>query len=349
MPDKQTKNLIIDHYRKYPRLEIADVFKLVFQSSFGCEHLVSSLERVTEYIVRERESMTPTEGEIEFLDGNYARVPLSYMDEGLTAQTLGKLFFLSSKKEEGGKAELIKKISAARDLVLSGDLPFSISDFDRAVSEWESAGFPAVRHSEAFRENYAPSYRVIAREFVPFLPLLAKIDKLGQGVIAIDGGSASGKTTLGSLLEKIYDCTLLHMDDYFLPPQKRTPERLREVGGNVDYERFLSEVLMPLSAGENITVRKFDCSTMSLGEAEIVVPKKLVIVEGAYSMHTSLENYYDLTAFLDISPEKQRERITKRNTPEFAKRFFGEWIPLENVYFEQTDIKNRVKIVIEVK
>ena len=33
------------------------------------------------------------------------------------------------------------------------------------------------------------------------------------------------------------------MDDFFLPPALRTPERRSEPGGNVHYERFLTEVL----------------------------------------------------------------------------------------------------------
>lgn len=38
------------------------------------------------------------------------------------------------------------------------------------------------------------------------------------------------------------------MDDFFLRIEQRTPERMTEVGGNVDYERFLETVLFPVSA-----------------------------------------------------------------------------------------------------
>ena len=69
--------------------------------------------------------------------------------------------------------------------------------------------------------------------YAPFLPLFAKIDKMlshKNVVIAIEGGSASGKTTLGSLLEALYDCTVLHMDDFFLPPSLRKKERFETPG-----------------------------------------------------------------------------------------------------------------------
>ena len=179
--------------------------------------------------------------------------------------------------------------------------------------------------------------------------LLSKIDGLiarGNAVVAIEGGSASGKTTLAKMLTDIYDCTVFHMDDFFLRPEQRTKERYEEAGGNVDRERFLSEVLIPLKNGEQIKYRKFDCSTMTLTDEETVIPKKLTVIEGAYSMHPELAEYYDLSVFLDISPELQRERILRRNGEKMAARFFNEWIPLEEKYFSLTDAKNRCDVLI---
>ena len=191
----------------------------------------------------------------------------------------------------------------------------------------------------------------IEYDFIPFLELFGEIDsKLSSGkiIVAIEGGSASGKTTLGKLLEEIYGCTVFHMDDYFLQPHQRTPDRFMEIGGNIDWERFLLEVLQPLKNGEIIRMRKFDCSSMTLKEVEEIIPTNLVIVEGAYSMHPNLANYYDLTVFLDIPKHLQEERIKKRNSPQMFTRFVNEWIPLEEMYFEKTDIKNRCNMIISI-
>ena len=62
-------------------------------------------------------------------------------------------------------------------------------------------------------------------------------------MIAIDGKCASGKTTLAYYIQSIYECNLFHMDDFFLREEQKSEERVREIGGNIDYERFKVEVI----------------------------------------------------------------------------------------------------------
>ena len=165
----------------------------------------------------------------------------------------------------------------------------------------------------------------------------AKIDGLLREknfvIVAIDGKCTSGKTTLAGKLAEIYDCNVFHMDDFFLRPDQRTPERLAEIGGNVDYERFQEEVLLPLKSGQPFSYRPFDCKTFTLSAPVAVAPKKLNIVEGSYSHHPYFGAAYDWKILLTVDSETQRQRILKR--PSFLhKRFFEEWIPMENRYLD---------------
>ena len=160
--------------------------------------------------------------------------------------------------------------------------------------------------------------------------LLAKQDMV---IVAIDGKCTSGKTTLAAKLAEAYDCNVFHMDDFFLRRSQRTPARFAQVGGNVDYERFLEEVLLPLRAGKAFSYRPFDCGTFALGAPVAVTPKKLNIIEGTYSHHPYFGDPYDLKLLLTVEDETQRQRILER--PAFLhKRFFEEWIPMENRYFD---------------
>ena len=157
-------------------------------------------------------------------------------------------------------------------------------------------------------------------------------------VVAIDGKCTSGKTTLASRLAEIYDCNVFHMDDFFLRPEQRTPERFARIGGNVDYERFQEEVLLPLKSGNAFSYRPFDCGTFTLATPIAVTPKKLNIVEGTYSHHPYFGNPYDLKILLTVDEETQRQRILER--PAFLhKRFFDQWIPMENLYFQQNSMR----------
>ena len=167
---EKTAELIIAHYNKYPLLEIVDLFKYLFQSSFGCEHLVSSLQAVTDYIIKEYKDMQKdTNMQIEPLDGDYSRVGLGYIGLGVDTKTFGELFFRSAKKEAEGLVRLEEKIGVLKVLITTGHLPFSISEFESQLGEWQSLGYPAVRHSETFRNNYHPAYRVIANEYLPVI------------------------------------------------------------------------------------------------------------------------------------------------------------------------------------
>ncbi len=164
-------------------------------------------------------------------------------------------------------------------------------------------------------------------------------------LIAIDGSCASGKTTLASTIAQCYDCNVFRMDDFFLRPEQRTPQRLDQPGGNVDYERFREEVLIPIQSGAPFAYRPFDCSTWSLGEEIHVIPKKLNMIEGSYAHHPYFGQAYDLRVFLTVEPELRRQRILQR--PAFLhERFFREWIPMEQRYFQEFQIAEGADLIL---
>lgn len=165
-------------------------------------------------------------------------------------------------------------------------------------------------------------------------------------VVAIDGMSGSGKTTLAKQIQEVCsDVNVFHMDDYFLRPHQRTVERMEEVGGNVDYERFMDEVIRHLQDEEGLVYRVYDCCTQTLGK-EITVPwNPLVIVEGVYSQHPYFGEVYDLCVFCEVSEEEQYGRILGRNGEKTLERFVHEWIPKENEYFKKYKIKEKSGLV----
>ena len=76
---------------------------------------------------------------------------------------------------------------------------------------------------------------------------------------------------------------------------------------------------------------------------------RMTVVEGSYSMHPALGEYYDLAVWVDIDENAQRARIEARNSPAFAQRFLTEWIPLEQAYFTAFDTAARCDLRVEVQ
>lgn len=175
-----------------------------------------------------------------------------------------------------------------------------------------------------------------------------RLPRQARLLLAIDGGSASGKTTLAALLAQRYGCPVFHMDDFFLRPEQRTPQRLAEPGGNVDRERFFSEVLQPLRQGRPLTYRRYDCQTGQLLPPVLRQAGQLNVIEGAYSMHPELSALYDLSVFLAVSPETQHRRILQREPAFKQQLFFRQWIPMENRYFQTFSIPERCDLRIEI-
>ena len=183
-------------------------------------------------------------------------------------------------------------------------------------------------------------YRLCVR-MKPMEKIIRKIQAIasekGKCLVAIDGRCSSGKSTYGEFLAKHLNATLLHMDDFFLRPEQRTAEHYAEPGGNVDRERVY-EVLKAWKEEGAGSFRRFDCGVLELGEEKGISGQR-IIVEGSYSMHPVLREFYDLTIFLTVSPEEQMRRIAKRD-PEKVQAFREKWIPLEERYFEAMNIQD---------
>lgn len=168
-------------------------------------------------------------------------------------------------------------------------------------------------------------------------------------IVAIDGMAASGKTTLARRLSRdLPGCAVVSMDDFFLPPERRTREERDRLLANADVERFDAEVLLPLSRGLEAVYRPFVChpEPAFLPPVRIPADAPCVIVEGAYGLHPLLFERYALRALCLISPEAQKKRIAARNGEAMLSRFVAEWIPLENRHLAARDLKNRCDLLI---
>lgn len=176
------------------------------------------------------------------------------------------------------------------------------------------------------------------------------LDKQQSLTVAIDGPCGSGKSTLAQRLKEVFgaDCAVIHADDFFLRPHQRSAERLAAPGGNMDRERLRDEVLTKLHLGMPFIYHRYDCQTGTLHPINLM-PTRLYIVEGSYSLHPELQPYYDLKVFLDADAQTRLARLRRRVPANRMADFLDKWIPMEDAYFEHFNVRENSDLALVSK
>lgn len=156
----------------------------------------------------------------------------------------------------------------------------------------------------------------------------------GAVVVAIDGRSASGKSTLGERLGEHADVAVLHMDDFYRVADQAGRERWTPEQGvdlYFDWQRLRDEALVPLRAGRAATFRVYDWDADAYGPEVTIAPRPVVVVEGVYSTRPELRHLVDVAVFVDTPLDVCVARQHARNQspgPQILR-----WRAAEDVYF----------------
>lgn len=334
-----------EQLRLHPAMQPQDVFKLCYQAARGAEHLLADTARARAYFDREY-AATPADAGLplfEVISPDVARVNLAaWKAAALPPAWLFRMFADTARLPMDG-ADLLEAYLTDADALLAATMP----GWTEALSAWREQGLPAIHHSQTYRDAEHPAYRIVKRRFQCILPILERLHQSPDvRVIALDGRAASGKTTKAALLSAVLDAPVIHMDDFFLPPPLRTPERLAQPGGNVHYERFREEVLPRLATGEAFSYRVFDCGRMDYAGMREIPAGTLRIVEGSYALHPELGDYADLAIFCTLDAQEQMARIVRRNGERMADMFRTRWIPMEERYFAHFRIREKADLCL---
>ena len=348
------KDICLEQARRYRKMQPQDAVKLVFQNEFGGGHLISNANVSMEYLNEEAAGLDPSNAQPLFEDigNNICRVNLEpFIAKGYSLSTINRLFVVSSNLIKGSTDSLNDKLSLLCSIADECQFNFSAHDLYEYLDSYKKDNYPIPRHSDIYRKAYKPAYRVISKKYIKYLNVFDMIEQRlhekESVVMAIDGRCGSGKTNLAALISEVYNCNVIHMDDFFLPPLLRTEDRLNEAGGNVHYERFRDEVIEGLLKGDRFEYRVFDCAKMDYQKVtKTVSPKALTIIEGTYSLHPLFASIYDLKVFTSCSYEQQQRRILNRDGAQMLTRFIEEWIPMEENYFSAYSIPESCDLVI---
>lgn len=182
------EGILTAHVRRYPRLKVGDLYKLVYQAALGSEHAGVDREQAGIRLQRElatvRSQADAPLVEVIAPAGRLLRVHLwPFARRGWKPDWMLDAFIQTASGFRGSVATLQSYWQTAEALAAEGSLPFQVQELRAWLSEMRRLGFPPVHHTTAFRNAYAPAYRVVARAYLP--AALAEL-------LASDLGSAVG-------------------------------------------------------------------------------------------------------------------------------------------------------------
>lgn len=204
-----------------------------------------------------------------------------------------------------------------------------------------------------FLKYFVKKAKVILKElyFLHKQPLL----------IAIDGLTGAGKTTLALELQKLDPIMqLAEMDSFFLPLKKRSRFHFhKSAHEEYDYERIISQVLLPFQKRIPAFYNKYNWVTdMIESENCEIKPDRTLILDGTTSLHPALQNAvkFDCCIWVESPAEIRHERAKKRDDKIVGKLggynektkdyFVKEWIPMENTYFRDYRPDKKADIIV---
>ena len=163
------RSILLTHARRYPLMEPRDAVKLIYQNEFGGGHMIRDESACLDFLRQEYESVKqcPDLPLLEEIGNEIVRVNLAALDHhGYPLVSIGTAFLLSATIHQGNLDSFLHKLSTLRELTEEGKMPFSPKNLETYLESYAAAGYPAVSHSETYRNAYRPAYRVIKKEFL---------------------------------------------------------------------------------------------------------------------------------------------------------------------------------------
>ena len=145
--------------------------------------------------------------------------------------------------------------------------------------------------------------------------------------IGIVGESASGKSTITedftSVLSKYYSVTRMSTDDYYYD----NSEAVKKAGSFANWAKdkdldspeamelsLMKRHISLLKSGQSVWLPKYDMSGTAIRHDNYTLasPSDIIISEGLFTM--CIKEVFDLTIYIDIQKEVQKERWYRRRS-----------------------------------
>jgi para-aminobenzoate synthetase len=159
-------------------------------------------------------------------------------------------------------------------------------------------------------------------------------------IIAIDGRSGAGKTTLAvelaARLRTHHRVSLFHLEDIY-PGWN---------GLAAGIERYVSTVLAPLSRGEAATWVSWDWNKHYDGEPRVTLPAEIVIVEGVGAAAVEARPLLSAVIWAEAPDEVRRTRALDRDG-ETYEPYWDQWAAQEEEWLAGDDVIRHADVRVQ--
>jgi hypothetical protein len=163
--------LVRRHVARYPGARPQDVYKLLYQACMGPEHAMADAGTMMERLAAEWRSLDANPGE-ELHDDLGVHFPVYRINlRAAKARKVGPEEIVDSFVELGRMFPkdpelLVAAWAGASSAIRGGGLRVpGASEVDDVDGLVKANGYPAVHHSQTYRERYRPAYRLVHRRF----------------------------------------------------------------------------------------------------------------------------------------------------------------------------------------
>ena len=162
------KHHFSNQLKAHPSMQYQDAMKLCYQAAFGAEHLLFDEEASRVHLEEELASAEIMESPlVEYICNDVCRVNLgAWKHRRLPVDELFDVFKKSAVLRDNPNEMFLLCANEAEEVMSKEMTDFSQDEWRKLIAFYVENGLVPVRHSEKYRKEEKPSYRIVKSDYI---------------------------------------------------------------------------------------------------------------------------------------------------------------------------------------